>query len=65
MALYIMLAGVLGSTKEALERMRALTNEVFFLEEVERRKKAKDPQEILRKWMASGPVGLSAQGALF
>jgi hypothetical protein len=58
--LRVMLDAQLGNSSEAVEAMNALTREVFFHEEVERRQKARDPQEILKNWLAMGAVRMDA-----
>ena len=59
MRLRIVLAALLGDRRQAVDEMNALTREIFFHDESERLRKAKDPAEVLRKWLEVGALRMS------
>lgn len=58
MRLRIVTAGLQGDKVNTVDLFNELTKEVFFLEEIERRKRARDPSEVLKRWLKSGPLGV-------
>ena len=53
-------AGLKGGVEGATKRMDLLTREVFFREEIERRKKSRDPAEVLKRWLQVGQLRVQA-----
>ena len=47
-----------GASAAAFEAFNDLTREVFFMDELEERRKQRDPQELLNRWLGVGAVGV-------